>query len=675
MRKLLITLLAIFSLSALNAQSTATWQYEQKDNGDGTIDLIFKADVAANWYMYNTRLIQNGPLPTTFELKNIKGFEPVGKLRDLGKPKTKMDESFGLEVSVFEKKASFVQTIRRITKEPFKAEGLLTFQTCNGGECLMDEVDVVFNVPAGTVVAASTATVSDSLVADSLSARVAGETTVPSAEVPAATDNSQGLLIFLLIAFAAGLGGVFTPCVFPMIPMTVSFFISGSGSKKDGIAKGLIFGLSVTLIYTLIGVIVALFQSTDATDTLGTHWIPNLLFAILFIVFAISFFGAFEITLPSGLANKADARADKGGLVAAFFVAFAMVIVSFSCTGPFVGSILAAAVTGGLALKPILGMFFFGLAFSLPFVIFSFFPSLMKKMPKSGGWLNVVKVVFAFILLGFSFKYLASVDAYFGLGIITRSLFISVWIVLAILLGVYLLGKFKTSHDSDTPYVGTGRLVLAIASFSFAVYLLPGMFGAPLASLSGLIPPADESTFTIGSQSSQSTVATTGDSTQGAMPVKYANPQHKAPYGLTSFYEIEQAIEVSKQLNKPVLLSFKAVTCSACKLMEATVWSDPKVLDVLKNKVVLASLYVDDRTELPAAEQITSKLDGKVKNTLGRKLRDYQLSRFGVASQPFYVLVDQNENVLVKPVGECSKEEFLKFLNDGIAKFEATKSL
>lgn len=417
------------------------------------------------------------------------------------------------------------------------------------------------------------------------------------------------------------------------------------------------------------------FQSTDATDTLGTHWIPNLLFAILFIVFAISFFGAFEITLPSGLANKADARADKGGLIAAFFVAFAMVIVSFSCTGPFVGSILAAAVTGGLALKPILGMFFFGLAFSLPFVIFSFFPSLMKKMPKSGGWLNVVKVVFAFILLGFSFKYLASVDAYFGLGIITRSLFISVWIVLAIMLGVYLLGKFKTSHDSDTPYVGTGRLVLAIASFSFAVYLLPGMFGAPLASLSGLIPPADESTFTIGSQSSQSAFATTQDSTQGTVPVKYANPQHKAPYGLTSYYEIEQAIEVSKQLNKPVLLSFKAVTCSACKLMEATVWSDPKVLDVLKNKVVLASLYVDDRTELPVAEQVTSKLDGKVKNTLGRKLRDYQLSRFGVASQPYYVLVDQNENVLVKPVGECSKEEFLKFLNDGIAKFEATKIL
>ncbi|EKD31197.1 MAG: hypothetical protein ACD_77C00371G0016 [uncultured bacterium] len=654
MRKLLITLLAIFSLSAVNAQSTATWQYEQKDNGNGTIDLIFKADVAVPWYMYNTQLIENGPLPTTFDFKNIKGFEPVGKLRDLGKPKTKMDESFGLKVNVFEKKASFVQTIRRTTKEAFKVEGLLTYQTCNGGECLMDELDVVFNVPAGIV--------------------IAGSETVSWAEAPGAKDNTQGLLIFLLIAFAAGLGGVFTPCVFPMIPMTVSFFISGSGSKRDGIAKGLFFGLSVTLIYTLIGVIVALFQSTDATDTLGTHWIPNLIFAVLFMVFAISFFGAFEITLPTGLANKADARADKGGLIASFFVAFAMVIVSFSCTGPFVGSILAAAVTGGLALKPILGMFFFGLAFSLPFVIFSFFPSLMKKMPKSGGWLNVVKVVFAFILLGFSMKYLASVDAYFGLGIITRTLFISVWIVLAIMLGVYLLGKIKTSHDSDTPHVGTFRLILAIASFSFAVFLVPGMFGAPLSSLSGLIPPADESTFTIGSGGTQNTASQSGEPTAGLCgPAKYSNPKHKAPHGLASYYEIEQAIECAKQLNKPVLLSFKAVTCSACKLMEATVWSDPEVLEILNNQVVIASLYVDDRTELPVEDQVTSKLDGKVKNTLGRKLRDYQLSNFGVVSQPFYVLVDHNENVLVKPIGESSKAEFLKFMRDGIAKFEASK--
>lgn len=675
MRKILLTLISILSFAALSAQPTATWQYEQKDNGDGTIDLIFKADVLTPWYMYNSDLIENGPLPTSFEFKAPKGFIPVGKLTDLLKAKTKMDEAFGLEVKVFEKKAAFVQKIRRTSEGPIKVEGLLTYQTCNGGECLMDELDVKIDIPAGKVVAAegtSDASADSSLAAVNAVADSASVAVVPAEG--AESTKEQGLLIFLLIAFAAGLGGVFTPCVFPMIPMTVSFFISGDGNKRSGIIKGLVFGLSVTLIYTLVGVIVALFQSTDATDVMGSHWIPNLLFAILFVVFAISFFGAFEITLPTGLANKADAQADKGGIVASFFVAFAMVIVSFSCTGPFVGSILAAAVTGGLAIKPILGMAAFGLAFSLPFVIFSFFPSLMKKMPKSGGWLNVVKVVFAFILLGFSLKYLSAADAYFGLGIVTRTIVISVWIVLAIMLGMYLLGKLRTSHDTEVNHVGTFRLLLAVGSFSFAVYMVPGLFGAPLASLSGIIPPADGSEFVIGGGSSVQ-VSESGSPSEGPFgPVKYYDEKHKAPYGLLSYYEVEQAIEVAKQLNKPVLLSFKSRTCSVCKLMEATVWSDQRVLDIIKNKVVLASLYVDDRTELPLEEQVTSTLDGKVKNTLGRKLRDFQVSRFGVATQPFYVLIDHNQNIVVKPVGESSVDEFLAFLNTGISNFEKAQS-
>jgi thiol:disulfide interchange protein DsbD len=457
-----------------------------------------------------------------------------------------------------------------------------------------------------------------------------------------------------------------------MIPMTVSFFIGGNGKKRDGIIKGLVFGISVTLIYTLVGVIVALFQSTDATDAMGTHWIPNLLFAVLFMIFAISFFGAFEITLPTGLANKADAKADKGGFIASFFVAFAMVIVSFSCTGPFVGSILAAAVTGGLAIKPILGMAAFGLAFSLPFVIFSFFPSLMKKMPKSGGWLNIVKVVFAFILLGFSLKFLSTVDAYFGWGILTRALFISIWIAISILLGIYLLGKLKTSHDSDTPFVGTFRILLAIASFSFAIYLVPGLFGAPLASLSGLIPPQDGSTIVLGSSTvSSNGSASINEPSKGLCgQARYATVKNRAPHGLPSYYTVEDAIECAKETGKPILLSFKAQTCSVCKVMEATVWSKPEVLEIIREKYVLASLYVDDRTELPLKEQVVSQIDGKLKNTLGRKLRDYQLSRFGVASQPYYVLIDSNQNVLTEPVGESSVEEFMSFLNSGIEAFE-----
>lgn len=652
MRKFLFIIISVFSLSFAFAQTPANWRFEQKDNGDGTIDLIFKAEIEQGWYMYNTSFFENGPLPTSFEPQPASGFESVGKLKDLATAKSKYDKAFKMDVLIFEQTGSFVQTIKRVSGDKFKIDGLLTYQVCNGKECVMEELDVTFSISATT----------ESIPAEEKKAEESGR-----------ESSTDGLLVFLLIAFAAGLGGVVTPCVFPMIPMTVSFFISGSGKRREGIIKGLIFGLSVTLIYTLIGVLVAVFQSTDATDVMGSHWIPNLIFAALFAVFAISFFGAFEITLPGSLANKADAKADKGGYIASFFVAFAIVIVSFSCTGPFVGSILAASVTGGLALKPILGMMAFGLAFSLPFVLFSLFPSLMKKMPKSGGWLNVVKVVFAFILLAFSLKFLASVDAYFGWGIITRALFISIWIVIATLLGVYLLGIIKTSHDSDVKHVGPGRIIFAIASLSFAVYLIPGLFGAQLSSLSGLIPPSDGSTIVINSGAPSASAGVTESTTASVGlcgDAKYATSKNRAPHGLFSYYEVEEAITCAKEQNKPVLLSFKAVTCSACKVMEATVWSDPAVLEIIRNKVVLASLYVDDRTELPVSEQVTSSIDGKVKNTLGRKLRDYQLSRFGVASQPYYVLIDHNGEILVKPVGECSLEEFLKFLNSGVEAFE-----
>ncbi|MFA7179646.1 MAG: cytochrome c biogenesis protein CcdA [Bacteroidales bacterium] len=660
MRKVILLFISIFAATSIFSQEAAVWSFEQKDNGDGTIDLIFKADIQHPWYMYNTTQFENGPLPTNFEINQGPEFESVGKLKDILTPRPKYDDAFGMDVLVFEKEAAFSYTIKRLTNEPFKVEGILIFQTCNGSECLMDEIDVSFSIKAGTIAQEGSRTIKNDIPKEN------------STSGQSENKANQGLFTFLLIAFAAGLGGVFTPCVFPMIPMTVSFFIGGNGKKRDGIIKGLVFGISVTLIYTLVGVIVALFQSTDATDAMGTHWIPNLLFAVLFMIFAISFFGAFEITLPTGLANKADAKADKGGFIASFFVAFAMVIVSFSCTGPFVGSILAAAVTGGLAIKPILGMAAFGLAFSLPFVIFSFFPSLMKKMPKSGGWLNIVKVVFAFILLGFSLKFLSTVDAYFGWGILTRALFISIWIAISILLGIYLLGKLKTSHDSDTPFVGTFRILLAIASFSFAIYLVPGLFGAPLASLSGLIPPQDGSTIVLGSSTvSSNGSASINEPSKGLCgQARYATVKNRAPHGLPSYYTVEDAIECAKETRKPILLSFKAQTCSVCKVMEATVWSKPEVLEIIREKYVLASLYVDDRTELPQNEQVVSQIDGKLKNTLGRKLRDYQLSRFGVASQPYYVLIDSNQNVLTEPVGESSVEEFMSFLNSGIEAFE-----
>ena len=533
-------------------------------------------------------------------------------------PHEKFDQGFGMNVDYFEGTARFRQIIKPLTEEPFTFKGWMEFQTCNGLECTLNEEEISVTVnPSATPVEESIAPASDSQTA--------------------AKSDGQSIWGFLLIAFLAGLAGVITPCVFPMIPMTVGFLIGGGSTKRAGILKGVIFGLSIIAIYTILGLIVALFQSTAATDAIGTHWIPNLIFALLFLIFAVSFLGAFEITLPSGLANKADSQADKGGYIAAFFVALAMVIVSFSCTGPFVGSILAAAVLDGVALRPILGMAVFGLGFSLPFVALSFFPSVMKKLPKSGGWLNMVKVVFAYIMLAFAMKFLYNIDAYFGWGIITRLGFIATWVVLALLLGLYFLGVFRTSHDTPSEGIGWGRHIAAIVCITFAFYLIPGLFGAPLQSISGLIPPMDGSTLTL---SSGGNVPETGGNTAAASG--YST--------IKSYTNLEEALAESRATGKPVFIAFKSHTCSVCKQMEATVLSSPAVMDRLSNDFVIANLYVDDKTP-----------DDEFR-TIGRRYRDLELQQFGSASQPLYAVVDSEGSTISGPIGSCSEKEFLTFL-------------
>jgi len=371
--------------------------------------------------------------------------------------------------------------------------------------------------------------------------------------------------------------------------------------------------------------------------------------------------------LPTGLANKADQKADSSGYFGAFFVAAALVIVSFACTGPFVGSILVESMRSGLAVKPILGMAAFGFAMAFPFMLFAVAPSLMKKLPKSGGWLNMVKVVFGFIMLAFSLKFILMFGQYFDWTLISREVFIAIWIVCAVLLGLYFLGRLRLSHDSEVQHVGVVRLLFAIASFTFALYLLPGLMGAPLPAMSGIIPdPTGPSVFA--APTAVSPTASTGN--QGLCgEVKYANPKHQLSYSLPAYHDVAQAIECAKQLNRPVLLTFKFDGCSVCKKMEANVWSDERVLDILRNKVVIATLYVDDKTELPESEWVTSTLNGKVLKTLGLKLRDYQETRFGVRAQPYYALIGFDDEPLTKPVAECSADEFLKFLNSGIDAF------
>ena len=570
---------------------------------DGNVELLLTVSLEPGWYMYSTVPVSGGPMATSFTADESSAFTLSGGLQDVEEAHVKLDEGFGIDVKYFEGTAQFRQVIVPATQETFTVTGYLEYQTCNGAECTLNESEVSIKVDPSAA---------------------PGEVSAPSKGAKA---GGQGFWSFLLIAFLAGLAGVITPCVFPMIPMTVGFLIGGGSTKRAGIMKGMIFGLSIIVIYTLLGLIVALFQSTAATDAIGTHWIPNLIFALLFLIFAVSFLGAFEITLPSGLANKADREADKGGYIAAFFVALAMVIVSFSCTGPFVGSILAAAVLDGV----------FGLGFSLPFVVLSFFPGVMKKLPKSGGWLNMVKVVFAYIMLAFAMKFLYNIDTYFGWGIITRLGFIAVWVVLALLLGLYFLGVFRTSHDSPTEGIGWGRHIAGIVCITFAFYLIPGLFGAPLQSISGLIPPMDGSTLTLSQGSPQ---ASSGDNAAAS------------GYSTLGYHtDLDEALAESAATGKPVFVVFKSHTCSVCKQMEATVLSSAAVMGKLSADFVIANLYVDDKTEDPEFR------------TLGRRYRDFELKQFASASQPLYAVVDSEGKTLSGPIGSCSEEEFMAFLN------------
>ena len=618
MKRFAITLTACLISICAAAQGVLSVESESAVLDNGNVEILITVNLEPQWYIYSTEPVKGGPMATSLTAADNGPYTLEGTLRDTETPHTKIDPGFQMEVKYFENSVRFAQTLRPSTTEKFTFKGWLEFQTCNGMECLLNEEEISVDINPSAAPAAA-------------------ETLTAGAE-SGATNAGRGFWGFLLIAFLAGLAGVITPCVFPMIPMTVGFLIGGGSTRRAGILKGVIFGLSIMVIYTLLGLIVALFQSTAATDAIGTHWIPNLIFALLFLVFAVSFLGAFEITLPSGLANKADREADKGGYVAAFFVALAMVIVSFSCTGPFVGSILAAAVLDGVALRPIVGMAVFGLGFSLPFVVLSFFPGVMKKLPKSGGWLNMVKVVFAYIMLAFAMKFLYNIDAYFGWGIITRLGFIASWAVLALLLGLYFLGVFRTSHDSPTDGIGWGRHIAAIVCITFAFYLIPGLFGAPLQSISGLIPPMDGSTLTL----SQGNAASP-ESGNNAAASGYST--------LKSYTDLDEALAESKATGKPVFIAFKSHTCSVCKQMEATVLSSAAVMERLSGDFVIANLYVDDKTE-----------DAEFR-TLGRRYRDLELRQFGSASQPLYAVVDSEGSTLSGPVGSCSEDEFLAFLN------------
>jgi len=459
--------------------------------------------------------------------------------------------------------------------------------------------------------------------------------------------------------------------------MTVAFFSQGSQERGKSILKAIIFGISIVLIYSSLGIVVSLTSAgAGFANALSTHWIPNTLFFALFIIFATSFFGAFEIVLPNKWVAGADSRVDKGGMLAAFFMGLTTVIVSFSCTGPIVGALLVEAASGDV-LRPTIGMIGFGVAFALPFTIFALFPSVMAKMPKSGGWLNSIKVVLGFIMLAFSMKFLMTVDSVYSLGLLSRDLFIAIWIVLFSLLGLYLLGKIKFSHDSDLPYIGTFRLFLVVTVFSFVVYLIPGLFGSPLKALSSFLPSTSTTELNlpklISSQTSSYAVPALQPFNTSAT---CAEPKHgdifELPYGLKGYFDYNQGLACAKEQGKPVLIDFKGHACANCKLMEARVWSDPEVLRRLRENFVIIALYVDDRTQLPENEWIISALDGKQKKTIGKINEDLEISKFKTNALPLYVIADHEGNPLNKPTPtNLNIEEYKKWLDEGITSFKS----
>ncbi len=535
------------------------------------------------------------------------------------------------------------------------------------------------NVFAGTTQQADTISTADIEFTDMTPAKP--DTTVNKATAPTAikaagavgvkeTEKPKTLWQIFVAGLLGGFAALVMPCIYPLLPLTVSFFTKKAGSRSKGIMHSIIYGVSIIVIYVSLGLLITLFFGSDALNSLATNGIFNLFFFLLLIVFGASFLGAFELTLPSSLANKLDESSDKGGLAGLFFMAATLVVVSFSCTGPIIGTLLVEAASKGERLAPALGMLGFSMALAVPFTLFALFPSALKSLPKSGGWLNSVKVVLGFLELGFALKFLSNVDLAYHWNWFDREIFLSIWIALGFLMGLYLIGKIKFSHDSDLPYVSVPRTFLAVIVFAFVMYMIPGLWGAPLKSISGFLPPPATQDFDLTNMMSSAPVekAQITSIKEKKYESLFTRGKHK---GLDEWYDYEQALQVSKELNKPVLIDFTGWNCPNCRKMEVDVWADPEVHKRLANDFVLLELYVDEKMELPTAEQYISKFSGKKVKTLGNKWSDYEASKFNVNSQPYYVIVNTKGDVLVPPQGaKYDVNNYIEFLDSGKAAYE-----
>jgi len=655
---LLTLLISHFGFSQL--LDPVEWTTKVEQINESEYQLTMEAFIEPGWHLYAQEIPEGGPIPTEFILEGEgSSFELVGATTE-DEGHVEFDPIFEMNIKYFADYAKFTQRIK-FNGDVSSIEGYVTYMVCDDSRCLPPtDKDLSFDL---------------GVKADqNIQTEESMENVIPlykrgyEDEIPLALNDEYEEESFVgdvdwwslfILAFLFGFTALLTPCVFPMIPLTVSFFTKQSKTRSAGITNAIIFGVSIVVIYVLLGTVVTAIFGAGALNALSTNVWFNLAFFVLLVVFAISFLGAFEITLPSSWGNKADEKANKGGLAGIFFMALALAIVSFSCTGPIVGTILVQAASGGNQLGPVVGMLGFSLAIALPFTLFAAFPGWMNSLPKSGGWLNTVKVVLGFLELAFAFKFLSNADLVLQLHLFEREVFLAIWIAVFGALSLYLFGKLQLPHDSEVKHISVGRLLLALLSLSFTIYMIPGLWGAPLKLISAFPPPQhySESPYGVGN------VQGGGISSSEVLP---AGAHLMAPHNIVAFNDYDLGLAYAKSVGKPVMLDFTGHACVNCRKMEQNVWVDDRVLSVLKNDLVLISLYVDDKRELP--NPLPSKLrKGKQLRTIGQKWAEFQAVRFKANSQPFYVLLDSNGKQLGKPVAYTPDADvYYQWLQSGI---------
>ncbi|CAN1562577.1 COG4232 Thiol,disulfide interchange protein [Spirosomataceae bacterium] len=651
-----VLILLFISLSAFaQLEKPTTWKYKVLQDkvavGD-IVDLEFTATIQKDWYLYSSDFNPElGPTVTEFIFPKSKSFKALGKVKPVN-PKKKFDEIWGGDVTYFKGSGKFIQKIKVLEVNPTIA-GKISYQTCTDidGKCVPGNDN--FSIKITTTEASKTDPKADTVSQDTAMAVKANEnapkdqTLSTKSEIPQKPmEESKSLWQFLLAAFGVGFASIFMPCIYPIMPMTVSFFTK----QKNGKSKAVFYGISIMAIFGLMG-LVAMAFGAPFLNFLSTHWAPNLLFFIIFILFGISLLGAFEIVMPHSTVNKVDRLGDKGGLIGIFFMALTLVLVSFSCTVPLVGTLLIAAAQGEV-LRPLYGMLAFGAPFAIVFAGLAMFPQLLKNLPKSGGWLNELKAVFGFLEFALALKFLSNIDLAYNFNLLHRNIFLTVWIVIAVITGVYILGFIRFSKDDKIEKRGPLRIAFAVIFLGLAAYMLPGVANKPLALLSGILPPMPV----------ESNGASNAD-----LPT---DKMRALPHGLYGFYDFDDAQVYAKEINMPILIDFTGYACANCRKMEENVWSKPEVLKRLQENFVIASLYVDDKKELPKEKQYTSTYDNELKTTVGDKNMDLEITKFNNNAQPYYIIVHPNGEKILEPLGYSSEADFIKFLDKGKAGFK-----